>query len=98
MTQGHKIIKGLAIALAVFIIVSILSGIVCGIVGLISIFTDEENLDTFATSHMDRKRERNIRRLERGLNEQLDNFNNYSIGAKQSIHNISKIVIEKLKM
>lgn len=44
MTQGHKIIKGLAIALAVFIIVSILSGIVCGIVGLISIFTDEENL------------------------------------------------------
>lgn len=61
-------------------------------------FTDEENLDTFATSHMDRKRERNIRRLERGLNEQLDNFNNYSIGAKQSIHNISKIVIDKLKM
>lgn len=61
-------------------------------------FTDEENLDTFATSHMDRKRERNIRRLERGLNEQLDNFNNYSVGAKQSIHNISKIVIEKLKM
>ena len=44
MTQGHKIIKGLAIALAVFIIVSILSAIVYGIVGLISIFTNEENL------------------------------------------------------
>ena len=60
-------------------------------------FTDEEDLEVFNTSHSDRKRERISRRLERGLNEQLDTFTNYSIGVKQSIHNISKEVIEYLR-
>lgn len=60
-------------------------------------FTDEDDLDRFTTSHDERKRERNNRRLENGLNEQFETFNDYGMGAKQSIHNISKEVIKHLK-
>ena len=60
-------------------------------------FTDEEDLDIFNTSHRDRKIERRNRRIESGINEELDLFENYSSMTKQTIANLAHSVISEIK-
>lgn len=61
-------------------------------------FTDKnkDELEPFSTSHKERKQERIDKKIEKSLNEVLDCFSNYGIGAKQSITNISENLLKIL--
>lgn len=61
-------------------------------------FTDKnkDELEPFSTSHKERKQERIDKKIEKSLNEVLDTFSNYGIGAKQSITNISENLLKIL--
>ena len=59
-------------------------------------FTDKEGLKRFSTTHKERKIERNNKRLENHMNEELDVFEKYGILGMQSIANVADKVIKNL--
>ena len=59
-------------------------------------FTDNDNLEPFQTSHHDRKKERENKKIEQALNEEIKTFDNYNILSKQTIANIGDKIIRQI--
>lgn len=61
-------------------------------------FTDKEKLETFQTTHNDRKIERMNKKMEQALNEEIKTFDDYETLTKQTIAHIGDTLINKLNV
>lgn len=61
------------------------------------VFTDNDNLNSFNTGHIERRKERMDGRFENGMNEEFNHFSKYNNLTKQTIGKIADKVIEQIK-
>ena len=60
-------------------------------------FTDNNDMEEFKTSHSERKVERDRKKLRKAIEEEFVTFSNFTIGAKQTIANISESIIKNIQ-